>query len=104
MTAALILEFGHVIKHAQSSADHFLDQFQVRQGLSKIGSHQFSISEDRDPVGNFENLIQKVGDENNSHSFTLKFAHHAKKLTSFMGVKAGCRLIQNQDLERCNLE
>ena len=47
-----------------------------------------------------ENLLNKMGDENDAHSLTFQFTHHLKELRGFMGIQAGGRFVQDQNLGR----
>ncbi|MPM50992.1 hypothetical protein SDC9_97738 [bioreactor metagenome] len=93
---AAVFKVDHLIILNQGATDHFGDQFQFGQVINIIRPHQLAISEHGNSVGDLIDLVEEMGDKDDSHPFFFQSAHHRKKLLGFMCIQTGSRLIQNQ--------
>ena len=79
-------------------ADHQLDQFYLGQGFHIKLPHQFAVSKHGDLIADFVDLLQKVGDENDSDASCLQIPHQFEEHLHLIVIQRRGRLVQDQHL------
>jgi hypothetical protein len=80
------------------AADHELDQLVGRRSLSGHRGDVFAVLEHRDPVGDREDLLQPVRDEDHRHPPVAQHAQRGKEEFHLALVECGSGFVQNEEL------
>ena len=79
-------------------AQHHRHEFAARQRCGITRADQLAVAQHGYTVGEIVDLFQKMGDEDDAEPSRLEISDDAKQHLHFLGIKAGGRLIEDQDL------
>ena len=82
----------------QGTAHHGADQFAHVGLLGGLGHDQVTISQHRDFITDFKNLIHLVGDVDQGNALIPEHPHHLKELVHLFHRQGGGGLVQHDDL------
>ena len=85
------------IRHLRKRfADHAADEFGAGEFCRFVFADQLAIAQDRNPVRDGINLVEKMGDEDNAQAFGAQFANDLEQLVDFFLIEAGSGLVENE--------
>ena len=79
------------------AADHAADGRGRRQLGARRGRDPAAVAQDRDAVGDLEDLFHAVGDEEDRHALLAQGVHDAEELLHLVRREGGGRLVHDQD-------
>ena len=82
---------------ADVSSDHHAGEFFLGSFADVDGSDVFSFAENRTAVGNFHDLVEFMGDEEDGFSFFCQVLHDLHQLVDFLRRQNRGRLVEDQD-------
>ncbi len=82
----------------QVLADHLGDEPGPVDVAREVLAHEPAVAEHREAVADREDLVEEVGDEEDGDALVAEAAHHAEEALDLVGVEAGGRLVEDQDL------
>jgi hypothetical protein len=65
-----------------------------------LRAHQATVAQHRHPVGDLEDLVEKMRDEDDAKAALLERAHDIEHQFDLLAVEAGGRLIEDEHLSR----
>ena len=80
------------------SPNHHCSQFLLRDGFRVGFADQFTSPQHGDAVGDAENLLELMGDEDNRLSLAAEQLHHGEETFYLLRRQNGSRLVENQDI------
>jgi len=81
----------------QLGSDHQLGQVGGRDGIGVDGGDRLATSDHRDPVGDLEDLLELVVDEDDRRPAGLQLAQVAEQLLDLLGDQDRGRLVEDED-------
>ncbi|MNH22091.1 hypothetical protein D3C79_819340 [compost metagenome] len=81
----------------QPVAKHFLDNLLADQPLHGIFADVAAIAQHRQPIANFTQLVNAVGDKHNADAFGLQTTDHAEQTLAFGAIERGGGFIEDQE-------
>ena len=89
---------------ANGKADRPADHHLGKVGLGKCGRvalpDNLPLAQHADPVGDLENFVKLVGDEDNALAGVAKRPHDGEEFLDLLRCQHGCRLIEDQHIGR----
>src|SRR6516225_9957729 len=80
--------------------DHLRNQFDPGKLSGRKTAHAAAVPQNRDQIGDFVNLVQKVGDKNDPETVFPELAQFAKEFFDLRLVETRRWLVQNQKFGR----
>ncbi len=81
-------------------AQHHPDDVGGVQGVERLGGDLLAVAQDGHAVGEVEDLIKEVGDEDDCKALGFQAADDVEQALNLVAVKAGGGFIQDEDLAR----
>ncbi len=89
--------FTHM--HAgRATADHVSDDLVLVEVGAPLGRHALAVAENRDAIGDVEDIFEKMGNENDAFALNLEAAQSAKEPLHFRRRQCRGRFIENDRL------
>ena len=81
-------------------AQHHAHHIRARHAVERPGLDQPAVAQDRDTVRDGKDLIEEMRDEDDREAVALEAGDHLEQPLDLVAVKAGGRLVKDQDLAR----
>ena len=89
---------GEPLEHLQLAADHLLHELELRDLRRPVLGDEPTVAQHRHPVGELEDLVEEVRDEEHRDALVAQGAHDVEEHADLVGVQARRRLVEHEHL------